>query len=93
MENTSWPEIIRPSCPGACPTPAGLLARAGEWGEEEGLLYVYRGNRLGSGGEDTLCPGCGAKAVERRGFSLLSKAMGEKGECLACGARVAGVFG
>ena len=40
------------------PTGSKILARARQIGLEQGLQYVYAGNRPGSGGENTLCPSC-----------------------------------
>jgi pyruvate formate lyase activating enzyme len=73
------------------PTPASALARARALGREEGLRYVYAGNRPGSGGEDTLCPGCGALLLQRRGFSVLRNALSPGGACPGCGAAIPGV--
>ena len=38
-----------------------------------------------AGGEDTVCPHCGATVIRRRGFSLLAQAI-EHGRCRGCGA-------
>ena len=51
------------------PTPLATLLRAREIGAEEGLRFVYLGNVDYPGGEDTVCPECGAVAIARRGFS------------------------
>lgn len=71
-------------------TPAATLQRAAAIGREAGLQYVYVGNLPVSGGEDTLCPHCGAAVIQRRGFRLLNKAI-ERGQCRSCGGAIAGV--
>ena len=53
----------------------------------ERLSFVYLGNVHG-GGSDTLCPGCGAIVVARKGYHVESKALavsGSTGRCAACG--------
>jgi Pyruvate-formate lyase-activating enzyme len=53
---------------------------------KERLRFVYVGNVLGRG-DDTLCPGCGAAVIRRRGYRIdasgLKKA-GGRGLCAAC---------
>lgn len=72
------------------PTSVATLLRAREIGLEAGLHYVYTGNIPGQGGEDTLCPRCGAVAISREGFRLRwNRASG--GRCAACGEPIAGV--
>ncbi|GAB4270346.1 MAG: AmmeMemoRadiSam system radical SAM enzyme [Deferrisomatales bacterium] len=73
------------------PTPASTLARARDIGLEEGLHYVYTGNRPGRGGEDTVCPGCGKVVIGRVGFSLTEVAVTADGTCSACGRAIAGL--
>jgi len=75
----------------APPTPASVLVRAREIGLEQGLRYVYTGNRPGTRGEDTTCPGCGTVVVERRGFLVTARKLTPGGACAACGRRVAGL--
>ncbi len=66
-------------------TPVETLRRAREIGAEEGLRFVYLGNVDVPGGEDTVCPGCGTVAVNRRGFASLAESVGPAGACAACG--------
>ncbi len=71
------------------------LERAVAIGRAAGLRWVYPGlvPGLPGGVEDTLCSGCGAVLVKRRGL----RSHGVKGlvgsACRACGARIPGVFG
>jgi pyruvate formate lyase activating enzyme len=71
-------------------TSAQTLRRAAKIGLEAGLHYVYLGNLFGAGGEDTVCPHCGATVIRRQGFRLLGLAV-ECGCCRACGGAIAGV--
>jgi len=73
------------------PTPASALELGRRIGFEEGLRYVYAGNRPGRGGEDTLCPGCRRTVVGRLGFSVTQLDLTPDGRCTGCGATVAGL--
>jgi pyruvate formate lyase activating enzyme len=66
-------------------TPIATLERARRIGHEAGLRFVYLGNVDVPGGEDTVCPGCGAHAVDRRGFAVLAEKLSREGACLSCG--------
>ncbi|MGO9013404.1 MAG: AmmeMemoRadiSam system radical SAM enzyme [Dissulfurispiraceae bacterium] len=71
-------------------TPLITLRKAREIGLKAGLKYVYEGNVPGTGGENTLCPSCGALLIERIGFSLTHISMKDS-KCEKCGARIDGV--
>jgi pyruvate formate lyase activating enzyme len=66
------------------PTPIKTLERARGIGAEAGLLHVFAGNVQLPGGEDTMCPACGAVAIARDGYSITRRATSE-GMCSACG--------
>ncbi len=70
-------------------TPLKTLRRAREIGLRAGLKYVYEGNVPGTGGENTMCPSCGALLIERIGFSLTHISMKDS-QCEKCGARIDG---
>ncbi|QIK37000.1 AmmeMemoRadiSam system radical SAM enzyme [Caldichromatium japonicum] len=73
------------------PSPqSSILRHALEIGREAGLRYVYVGNLPGIGGEDTYCPGCGARLIHRYGFRLLENRI-RHGGCPECGSRIAGL--
>ncbi len=74
------------------PTPASTLHRAREIGLEEGLHYVYTGNRPGRGGEDTVCPACRRTVIGRRGFALTGTELTEDGRCGGCSQVIAGIL-
>ena len=73
------------------PTPAASLERAARAGRRAGLKHIYLGNAPGLGGEDTLCAGCGARLIARRGFSVVENRL-RQGACPDCGQALAGVF-
>jgi len=70
------------------------LVRAAEIGAEEGLRYVYAGNRPGQVGhwENTRCPRCRTNVIERFGFLVRSYQLTADGCCPACQAQVPGVW-
>ena len=72
-------------------TPSSTLQRARQIGIAEGLKYVFVGNIPGEDGENTICPQCGEKVVERMGFSIMSQNLAN-GKCGNCGHSIAGVF-
>jgi pyruvate formate lyase activating enzyme len=72
-------------------TPPSTLHTARRIGLAEGLRFVYEGNLAGSGGEDTICPGCGTLLIQRAGFSSRLATL-EKGHCQQCGTLIHGVW-
>ena len=70
-------------------TPLSALQKAKAIGLGEGLSYVYMGNVPGQGGEDTLCPECGAVVIGREGFFIRKYALSQ-GRCRVCGAQIYG---
>lgn len=75
------------------PTPAETLARLAAVAMDAGLRYVYVGNAVDAGGQDTRCPRCAELLVERRGFTVVRQRLATgRGDCPACGLRVAGVW-
>jgi pyruvate formate lyase activating enzyme len=72
-------------------TPASSLLRAREIGLRTGLQFVYCGNIPGEGGEDTFCPVCGRKVVQRVGFHVGKNEI-MNGACSFCHAKIAGLW-
>jgi pyruvate formate lyase activating enzyme len=75
-------------------TTVGTLIRAAEIGQEAGLNYVYAGNLPGRVGdyENTFCPNCQAKLVERYGYTILDYRITSQGSCPQCGTRIPGIW-
>lgn len=67
------------------PTPLETLDRARKIALEEGLNYVYTGNRPGDEGENTFCPKCGSKVILREGMFLIANKLDSGGRCPTCG--------
>ncbi len=72
-------------------TPGSTLENARRIAVEEGLKYVYIGNVRGSEHEDTFCPNCGKKIIDRTGYFIESLDI-VGGACRFCGAEIDGVW-
>src|SRR6056297_256279 len=70
-------------------TPPATITQAVEIGRAAGLVHIYAGN-LGLD-NNTLCSGCGACLIERRGFAVRRNRISAQNSCPDCGHRVAGV--
>ena len=69
------------------PTSLKTLLKAYDIAKADGFNYVYIGNAPRGDYEDTFCPSCGNKIVERHGFS--AKIVGLKdGKCSKCGEKI-----
>jgi len=73
------------------PTPKATLRKAKEIAESEGLNFVYIGNVITEGGENTLCPGCGELLIERQGYMVCKNSL-NGGCCPKCGQQIHGVW-
>ncbi len=71
-------------------TPLNTFKGRTHIGLKTGLKYVYEGNVPGAGGENTLCPSCGALLIERVGFSLTRISLKDS-HCQKCGSRIDGI--
>ncbi len=76
------------------PTGVKGLQQAAEIGQEAGLHYVYAGNLRGRVGslEDTLCPQCGERLIQRQGFTVLDYRITPQGTCPKCATPVPGIW-
>jgi len=72
-------------------TPSETLESIGKKALTVGLVNVFVGNLVGSGFEDTTCPGCGKTLVSRTGFFVKVKGI-ENGRCTRCGKEIYGVW-
>jgi len=73
------------------PTPVATLERARTIAMEQGIHYAYIGNVPGHPGNNTYCPACGRRIVERQDFLILDNQIHD-GRCGFCGERIAGVW-
>lgn len=71
------------------PTPVSTLDRARNTALEAGLDFAYVARVTGHAGENTFCPGCGEKVIERLGFVIEHIRM-ENGACAGCGTPIPG---
>jgi len=72
-------------------TPVSTLDMARETAMEAGLKYVYVAKVGGHEGENTFCPGCGAKVISRLGFIVEQVEMTD-GRCRSCGHFIPGIW-
>ena len=73
-------------------TPPSTLTRARRIALGNGLRYVYTGNVHDLEGDTTVCPGCGAAAVERDWYHINAYRLTGDGHCKTCGTQIVGVF-
>ncbi len=74
------------------PTPPATLQRARAIAIKNGLHHVYVGNVHDPARQATLCPVCGARAIERDGYTITGYALDATDACRSCGTKMAGVF-
>jgi len=74
------------------PTPFATLQRARRIAMQHGIRYVYTGNVRDAEGGATHCHGCGARLIERDGYTITGWSLAGEGECVRCGTRCAGLF-
>ena len=72
------------------PTPATALDRAREIALDAGLHYVYVGNIPGHPAQHTVCPQCGRRVIERRGYQIQTNLL-NNGIC-PCGESIPGFW-
>jgi pyruvate formate lyase activating enzyme len=84
-----YPHYLMKNVP---PTPPETLKRAYEIGKKVGLKYVYTGNIPGMEAENTVCPKCGEKIIERYGLMCTKCDVDKNGKCKFCGFKIAGVW-
>jgi pyruvate formate lyase activating enzyme len=70
------------------PTKVETLEKAYEMAKKAGVLYPYIGNVSGHKYENTYCPNCGEKLVERYGYYVLKYAITSEKKCPKCGTEI-----
>lgn len=73
------------------PTPTKTLEEARDIALKCGLNYVYIGNVGGHPGEDTYCPKCKKKIIDRNGYKIIENNI-VNGKCKYCGEKIAGIW-
>ncbi|MFO7936969.1 MAG: AmmeMemoRadiSam system radical SAM enzyme [Kiritimatiellia bacterium] len=73
------------------PTSKERLQTAREIALSEGMNFVYIGNIITKGAENTVCPSCGEMLIERSGFNV-SKNILKNGKCPKCGCEIYGIW-
>ncbi len=71
-------------------TPLKTLETAKDIALESGIQFVYIGN-ITTEYEDTFCPICEEKIIDRSGYLIKSQFL-ENGKCRFCGSEISGVF-
>ena len=69
-------------------TPIATLEKIYRKAKELGIRYPYLGNVFSHEYENTYCPSCGAKLIERRGYSCRFEAL-DGTQCTSCGGKIA----
>ena len=72
-------------------TPASTLDQARNVAMEAGLKYVYVARVTGHDGENTFCPDCGEKVIDREGFVIDDLKL-DRGACEFCGSELPGIW-
>ena len=75
-------------------TDAKTLLRAAEIGREAGLQFVYAGNLPGQlrEYEDTFCPQCNARLIQRTGYVIHEYRITGEGTCPKCNTKIPGLW-
>jgi len=71
------------------PTSVEALEHAYEMAKKSGVLYPYIGNVSGHRYENTYCPNCGEKLIQRYGYYIVKYALTKDKKCPKCGSRIA----
>ncbi|MEM4634232.1 MAG: AmmeMemoRadiSam system radical SAM enzyme [Candidatus Anstonellaceae archaeon] len=70
------------------PTPVQTLDRARKIAMDEGLRFVYTGNRPGDPGESTYCPNCKLPVIVRIGMQMVENRLLDGNLCPKCGKKI-----
>lgn len=75
----------------APPTPVDTLEQAWHLGKQAGLEYVYLGNLPGHNHDNTYCPVCQARLIQRFSLEVISNVLRD-GRCPECSHPIAGIW-
>jgi pyruvate formate lyase activating enzyme len=73
------------------PTPVSTLDKARETALSAGLEYVYIGNIPGHPAENTFCPKCKRRIIQRTGY-MVGEINLKNGKCRYCGKPIPGIW-
>lgn len=73
------------------PTPVATLEQARKCALDEGLNYVYIGNVPSNDAENTYCPSCKVRLIERNGYRIKVLQL-KDGKCKKCGYPIRGIW-
>ena len=73
------------------PTPVSTLEKAQAVAHSVGLEYVYIGNVPGHEGENTFCPKCKKRIIQRTGY-MVGEVDLKAGKCRYCGKPIPGIW-
>lgn len=73
------------------PTPVSTLQSAAATARSVGLEYVYIGNVAAIDEENTFCPQCKKKIIERKGYQIIQQSIKDR-RCSYCGHKISGVW-
>jgi pyruvate formate lyase activating enzyme len=73
------------------PTPVSTLEKAREAALSAGLEYVYIGNIPGHPSENTFCPKCKKRIIQRTGY-MVGEINLKNGKCRYCGKPIPGIW-
>jgi pyruvate formate lyase activating enzyme len=73
------------------PTPVSTLEKAREAALSAGLEYVYIGNIPGHPSENTFCPKCKKRIIQRTGY-MVGEINMKDGKCRYCGKPIPGIW-
>ena len=76
---------------GLPPTPATTLDQAYQIARDAGLHHVFVGNLSGHSAQNTTCPHCQRKVIERSGMKVHNNLL-DNGRCPSCGEQISGVW-
>ncbi|MEM3828088.1 MAG: hypothetical protein QXP36_02565, partial [Conexivisphaerales archaeon] len=70
------------------PTSVEVLEHAYEMAKKSGVLFPYLGNVAGHKYENTYCPNCGEKLIQRYGYYVVRYAITKDKKCPKCSLRI-----
>lgn len=70
------------------PTKVETLEKAYEMAKKAGVLYPYIGNISGHRYENTYCPSCGERLIQRYGYYVLQYRVTREKKCPKCGTQI-----